>query len=88
MRNVEFREMDAEEPDLPPHAFDAAPSVLDCFFRIHLAPSLGFAGASSGADPGAVWASPEKGAVHECPNEPSSGVCCNSLHTRGTRHSA
>jgi enediyne biosynthesis protein CalE5 len=63
LRNVEFREMDAEEPDLPPHAFDAAlsrwalmflPNLIRALTRLRglLVPGGRFAAA--------VWGSPEK----------------------------
>jgi len=63
LRNVEFREMDAEEPDLTPHAFDAAlcrwalmflPNLIRALTRLRglLVPGGRFAAA--------VWGPPEK----------------------------
>jgi len=40
LRNVEFREMDAEEPDLAPHAFDAALCRWALMFLPHLIRTL------------------------------------------------
>ena len=63
LRNVEFREMDAEEPDLPPQAFDAAlcrwalmflPDLIRTLTRLRglLVPGGRFAAA--------VWGAPER----------------------------
>src|SRR4029434_7328400 len=70
LRHVEFREMDAEELDLPPHASDAAlcrwalmllPNLIRALTRLRglLVPGGRFAAA--------VWGSPEKGAVPSVP---------------------
>jgi len=61
--NVEFREMDAEEPDVPPRAFDAALCRWTLMFLPHLVPALtrlrGLL-VPGGRFAAAVWGPPEK----------------------------
>jgi ubiquinone/menaquinone biosynthesis C-methylase UbiE len=63
LRNVEFREMDAEEPDLPAQSFDAALCRWVLMFLPHLVAALTRLRAllvPGGRFAAAVWGSPEK----------------------------
>ena len=62
LRNVEFREMDAEEPDLPAQSFDAALCRWTLMFLPHLVAALTRLRAllvPGGRFAAAVWGSPE-----------------------------
>ena len=63
MHNIEFREMDAEEPDLPAQSFDAALCRWALMFLPHLVVALTRLRellAPRGRFAAAVWANPEK----------------------------
>jgi enediyne biosynthesis protein CalE5 len=63
LRNVEFREMDAEEPDLPAQSFDAALCRWALMFLPHLVVALARLRellVPEGRFAAAVWGSPEK----------------------------
>jgi enediyne biosynthesis protein CalE5 len=63
LRNVEFREMDAEEPDLPAQSFDAALCRWSLMFLPHLVVALTRLRellVPEGRFAAAVWGSPEK----------------------------
>ena len=63
LRNVEFREMDAEEPDLPAQSFDAALCRWALMFLPHLVAALTRLRAllvRGGWFAAAVWGAPEK----------------------------
>ena len=63
LRNVEFREMDAEEPDLPAQSFDAALCRWTLMFLPHLIVALTRLRellVQDGRFAAAVWGSPEK----------------------------
>jgi ubiquinone/menaquinone biosynthesis C-methylase UbiE len=63
LRNIEFREMDAEEPDLPARSFDAALCRWVLMFLPHLVAALTRLRAllvPGGRFAAAVWGSPEK----------------------------
>ena len=63
LRNVEFQEMDAEEPDLPAQSFDAALCRWSLMFLPHLVAALSKLRellVPEGRFAAAVWGSPEK----------------------------
>jgi len=63
LRNVEFREMDAEEPDLPAHSFEAALCRWTLMFLPHLVAALTRLRellVPEGRFAAAVWGPPEK----------------------------